>query len=94
MLVLNIHSVFNRHQGYFFCNFKPLNTPFYFGRGKMTISGFVRCFIADVNYASNFGEDEGAYWFWPVRPSVYLSVRPSVTFNNSLETEEPLILES
>ena len=29
-------------------------------------------------YAPNFGEVEGAYWFGPVRPSVCVSVRPSV----------------
>ena len=29
-------------------------------------------------YAPNFEEVEGAYWFGPVRPSVRLSVRPSV----------------
>ena len=31
-----------------------------------------------VYYAPNFGEVEGAYWFWPVRPSVRPSVCPSV----------------
>ena len=40
-------------------------------------------------YARNFGEVEGAYWFGPVRPSVCLSV-----IVGSLETREPLMLES
>ena len=31
-----------------------------------------------IFYAPNFGEVEGAYWFGPIRPSVHLSVRPSV----------------
>ena len=37
-------------------------------------------------HAPNFGEVEGAYWFGPVRPSVRLSVSPSV--RNSLAAEK------
>ena len=46
------------------------------------------------NYAPNFGEVEGAYWFGPVRPSVRLSVCPSVTLFGSWETQELLMLGS
>ena len=35
-------------------------------------------------YAPNFGEVEGAYWFWPVRPYVCTSVRPSVCLSVTL----------
>ena len=47
-----------------------------------------------VFYAPNFEEVEGAYWFWPVRPSICLSVCLSVTLFGSSETQEPLMLES
>ena len=40
--------------------------------------GGVGCKQTRVYYAPNFEEVEGAYWFGPVRPSVRLSVCPSV----------------
>ena len=39
-----------------------------------------------INMPPNFEEVEGAYWFGPVRPSVRLSVSPSV--RNSLTAEK------